>query len=132
MHGSSNVRSVQRLFSMFPAGAPGAGLLLLRLCVAGMLLRTAMLRPTAPLPFWAAAIVIVLAISLCLGAFTHFGCIACLLTQIALMFLGIEQDRLELAFSLGITSALFLLGPGAYSVDCRRFGRRLILPPDYK
>jgi hypothetical protein len=130
--GQVSVPSVQRLFSMFPAGTPGAGLLLLRLCVAGMLLRTAMLRPTAPLPFWAVAIVIVLAISLCLGAFIHFGCIASLLTQIAAMFLGIEQDRLELAFSLCIISALFLLGPGAYSVDCYLFGRRLIRPSDSK
>jgi hypothetical protein len=89
-----------------------------------------MLRPTATLPFWAAGIVVVLGISLCLGAFTHFGCIASFLAQIALMFLGIEQDRLELAFSLSIISALFLLGPGAYSVDCYLFGRRLILPSD--
>jgi len=117
---------------MFPAGMPGAGLLLLRLCVAGMLLRTAMLRPTAALPFWEAGIVIVLAISLCLGAFTHFGCIASLLAQIALVFLGIEQDHLELVFALGIISALFLLGPGAYSVDCYLFGRRLILPSHSK
>jgi hypothetical protein len=97
-----------------------------------MLLRTAMLRPPAPLPFWAAALVIVLAISLCLGAFTHFGCIASLLAQIAVMFLGMDQDRLELVFVLGIISALFLLGPGAYSVDCYLFGRRLILPSDSK
>jgi len=117
---------------MFPAGAPGAGLLLLRLCVAGMLLRSAMLRPTATLPFWAAGIVIMLAISLCLGAFTHFGCIASFLAQSAAMFLGIEQDRLELVFALGIISALFLLGPGAYSVDCYLFGRRLIVSSDSK
>jgi hypothetical protein len=54
------------------------------------------------------------------------------LEAIHTMFLGIEQDRLQLAFSLGITSALFLLGPGAYSVDCHLFGRRLILPSDSK
>jgi hypothetical protein len=48
------------------------------------------------------------------------------------MFQGIEPDRLELAFSLCIISALFLLGPGAYSVDCYLFGRRLILPSDSK
>ena len=91
-----------------------------------------MLRPTATLPFWAAAIAIVLAISLCLGGFTHFGCIASFVAQIAMMFQGIEPDRLELAFSLCIISALFLLGPGAYSVDCYLFGRRLILPSDSK
>jgi hypothetical protein len=26
--------------------------------------------------------------------------------------------------------ALFLLGPGAYSIDSKMFGRRLILPPE--
>ena len=117
---------------MFPAGAPGFGLLILRLCITGMLLRAAMLKPRAQLPLWASAFVMVLAISLSSGAFTHLGCITSVLAHMAMQLCGIEQDRAEFAFCAFVTSALFLLGPGAYSVDCLLFGRRLILPTDSK
>jgi hypothetical protein len=91
-----------------------------------------MLKTTAPLPLWATALVVVLAILLCIGGFTHFGCIASILAHAAMMFCCIQEDRLELALSLCVTLALFLLGPGAYSVDGHLFGRRLILPSDSK
>ena len=117
---------------MFPAGAPGFGLLILRLCITGVLLRGAMLKPRVSLAFWATTLVIVLAISLCIGAFTHFACIGSVLAHLAMMFCGIERDRLEVTLYLFVTSALFLLGPGAYSVDGHLFGRRLILPSDPK
>ncbi|HEX8894101.1 MAG TPA: hypothetical protein VF783_12295 [Terriglobales bacterium] len=117
---------------MFPAGAPGLGLLILRLGIAGMVLRSTMLKPKVSIPLWATTLVIVIAISLCIGALTHFGCIASVLADMAMMFCGIEQDRLELTFWFFVTSALFLLGPGAYSVDCHLFGRRLIIASDSK
>ena len=118
---------MQRLFSMFPVGGAGLGLLILRLCAAAMLVNP-ILKSTVTLPFWAAAALIVINISLCIGAFTPVGCIASALAQIAMLFCNIDRDLYELAFSLGVTTALFLLGPGAFSVDCRLFGRRLILP----
>ena len=40
----------------------------------------------------------------------------------------IDRDLYNLAFSLGVTLALLLLGPGAFSIDGRSFGRRLIRP----
>jgi hypothetical protein len=112
---------------MFPAGGAGLGLLILRFCDAGMLLYP-MLQSTVSLPSWAAAMLVVIAISLCIGALTPFGCIASCLAQIVMLFADIHENRYEFALSLGVTWALFLLGPGAFSVDGRLFGRRLILP----
>jgi hypothetical protein len=37
------------------------------------------------------------------------------------------RDPFQLAFSLCVDAALFLIGPGAYSIDSRLFGRRLIV-----
>ena len=59
-------RAVQRLFSMFPAGAAGWGLLLLRLCAAGMLIRISTLNATVPMPTWEIAAVAILVAAFCL------------------------------------------------------------------
>lgn len=102
---------------MFPVGWAGLGLLILRLCVAEMLLRNTMLKSTVEIPFWAAAGLIVLAISLCIGALTPLSCIGSCLAQIATPFYEVDQDLFELAFSVCVTLALLLLGPGAFSGD---------------
>jgi hypothetical protein len=38
-----------------------------------------------------------------------------------------DRDPFQLAFSLSVDTALFLIGPGAFSIDSRMFGRRLIV-----
>lgn len=96
---------------MFPAGGAGLGLLILRFCDAGMFLHP-MLKSTVSFPLWAATVLIVIAISLCIGAFTPFGCIASSLAQFVMLFCDIHQDLCDFALTLGLTWALFLLGPG--------------------
>ena len=118
---------MQRLFSTFPVGAAGYGLLILRLCATGLLLREGAPHTLAALPVWGAAALIGLAILLFMGAFTPVGCLASGLAQVGSLYVDNERDIVALALSLGVTSAVFLLGPGAFSVDCRLFGRRLIL-----
>jgi integral membrane sensor domain MASE1 len=81
---------------MFPVGGAGLGLLILRLCAAGMLLRNPMLKSTVEIPFWAAAGLIVIAISLCIGAFTPLSCIASGVAQIAMLSCKINQGLFEL------------------------------------
>ena len=75
---------------MFPVGGAGIGLLILRLCAAGMLLRNLMVKSTVDIPFWEAAGLIVLAISLSSGAFTHLGCITSVLAHMAMLLSGVE------------------------------------------
>jgi len=111
---------------MFPAGAAGCGLLILRLCAAGMLAQNSLSDATLPLPAFEFVSGSVAALFLCLGLLTPLSCVASGILQVAL-----QSDRhacpLRLLFSLSVTAALFLLGPGAFSVDSRLFGRRLVI-----
>lgn len=112
---------------MFPVGAAGCGLLILRLCAAGMLLHDALSKPIVVLSSWETAGLILLAGLLCLGAFTPLSCIASGLAQIAMVLGSVDRDPFQFGFSLSVTAALLLIGPGAFSVDSRLFGRRLII-----
>jgi hypothetical protein len=117
---------------MFPAGAAGWGLLLLRLCAAGMLIRNCILDATVSIPMWEIAGVVVLAGALVLGAFTPVVCCVSALLQIFVLLRPYQLNPLHFAFSFCVTAALFLLGPGAFSLDSRLFGRRLIVHSDSK
>lgn len=112
---------------MFPAGAAGFGLLILRLCVAGTLLHHIMPKSTEAFPLWETAGLIGLAVLLCIGLLTPLACIVWGFAQIAMLFSG-GGDAPQFAFSFCVTLALLLLGPGAFSIDGRLFGRRLIRP----
>jgi hypothetical protein len=132
IHAAITVDVVQRLFSMFPAGAAGCGLLLLRICAAGMLARNCILDATVSIPMWEIAGVIILAGAFCLGAFTPVGCCISALLQIFVLLRAYQPNPLHFVFSFCVTAALFLLGPGAFSLDSRLFGRRLIVHSNSK
>lgn len=116
---------------MFPDGAAGWGLLVLRPCAAGMLLRSAV-NLTVSIPVWETVGLIIMVGAFCLGAFTPINCCLSALLQAFMLMHAREPDPFQFAFSLGVTAALFLLGPGAFSLDSRLFGRRLIIYPDSK
>jgi len=111
---------------MFPAGAAGFGLLILRLCAAAMLVRNAVLIATPTLPLLETVTLLALVVALCIGLFTPAACIASGLAQIVLLIWAAHGYLFEVVSSLGVTWALLLLGPGAFSVDGRIFGRRRI------
>jgi hypothetical protein len=117
---------------MFPAGAAGWGLLLLRLCAAGMLFRNCILDATVSIPTWEIAGVIILAGAFLLGVFTPVTCCLSALLQIFVLLRAHEPNPLHFVFSFCVTAALFLVGPGAFSLDSRLFGRRLIVHSDSK
>jgi len=115
---------------MFPAGAAGVGLLLLRLCAAGMLVRNSIAKAAVPIATWEITAVTILAGAFCLGAFTPATCSVSGLVQVFILLGPREPDPYRFVFSLCVTVALFLLGPGAFSLDSRLFGRRLIVPSE--
>ena len=122
---------MQRLFSMFPTGAAGIALALLRVTAAAMLLMIAFPGGDVIASQWAFAGLAVLAAFFFLGAFTPVLCTLCCCIEIAAMFDLRGVDALHMAFSIVDTAALGLLGPGGYSLDARMFGRRrLILSTD--
>ena len=117
---------------MFPDGAAGWGLLLLRGCAAGMLIRNSILDATVSIPIWEIAAVSVLVTAFCLGLYTPVSCCASAVLQIFLLLRAHQPNHLHFVFTFFVTTALFLLGPGAFSVDSRLFGRRLILHSESK
>jgi hypothetical protein len=121
------VCAMQRLFSMFPTGAAGIALALLRLTVAAMLLMIAFPRGDIISSQWAFAGLSVLAAFFFLGAFTPILCTLCCCIELAAVFGLRGVDALHMVFSIVDTAALGLLGPGGYSLDARMFGRRRVI-----
>jgi hypothetical protein len=120
---------VLRLFSVFPAGAPGIALLILRVSLAGAMLdncRDVDKPPVLPLICLALAAQSLL---LCLGLLTPIVSIVACVFELIAWFVSSHTDARFIALSGLNAAAIALLGPGAYSLDSRLFGRREIVFP---
>jgi hypothetical protein len=111
------------LFSTFPSGLPGLGLALLRLSVAVGLALSFSWNQGIPHAVVVAAWLV--CVALCVGFYTPIAAVLAFALQGALLgfrLLSVEASVVLLLDAL----ALALLGPGAYSLDARRFGRRVL------
>jgi uncharacterized membrane protein YphA (DoxX/SURF4 family) len=119
---------MQRLFSIFPSGWPGVALLLLRGSVALAVLLPAYSQRQV-LPSLALLALILLSAILCAGFLTPVVAgLAAAVHLVAALSLGTGNEGATLV-AIVDALALALLGPGAYSIDARRFGRRLVELP---
>ncbi len=114
---------------MFPSGLAGVALLLLRLVCALPLVWVSGsgnafvgLTPTY-------LVALVLALLALTGTFTPVACSVMLLLALLSLKGWAAPALLSILLHLLTTLSLMMLGPGAYSVDARLFGRRLIVPP---
>lgn len=123
---SRYLSSVQRLFSMFPSGTVGAALLVLRFSVAATSVVNGTAQWTPATSFWIPTASFLIAISLCLGLFTPYGSALAALLHLYILFTQAGSDPILLISSSVNSGVLAVLGPGAYSVDARLFGRRLL------
>lgn len=116
---------MQRLFSMFPYGLPGLALFLLRFSMALALLCS--IRHSGWIsPGWVYLAAVPVMAGLCAGLLTPLTALVALSLHIVIWALTGVPDS-GMAASIALESlALALLGPGAYSMDARRFGRRVI------
>jgi putative oxidoreductase len=119
--------TVRRLFSTFAAGAPGAGLLLLRVAGASLFIVNA---ADAPWRLAQSPAVLLQAISLVLGLLLMAGVwtpVVAALAAVAALVKG-WGDPASARYWLvaAICAALALLGPGAWSIDARLFGWKRI------
>ena len=120
---------MQRLFSIFPSGVPGAALFVLRVSVAATLLEDRTGHWTLVTSLWMLLPIILTATCLCLGLLTPICASLCCLMEFYSLTITGGQDMFHLVISILTSAALATLGPGAYSVDARIFGRRLLTVP---
>jgi len=119
---------MQRLFSTFPNGRPGCGLLLLRLTCGAPLLFIG----TAKLGGWPADAVVWVRLFSCLtgalilaGLWTPVAASCLAVLQGTLAFAGQAFASTPLVLAL-IGLSLVMLGPGSWSIDARLYGRKRI------
>ena len=109
---------------MFPVGLPGVALLVLRGCIAASLAAIAF--PVG----WQHWVFLGLLILLCIGLFTPIVCGV----AAAAVFLDLPHlqsgNLTQLIIVTAAAVAYAFLGPGAYSIDARLFGRRKLLSTD--
>ena len=113
---------------MFPAGAPGVALLLLRVSLAAAILEggSDWQKPAFGPLLWVA--VAAQSLLLCIGLMTPVvSVIACVFDLLSLLVPTAQTDMRFIVLSSLNAAAIALLGPGAYSLDARLFGRRVIV-----
>jgi putative oxidoreductase len=118
---------VRRLFSYFPNGLQGRGLLLLRLTLVGGLLADAGTRLQDP-DF---SLILPAVVEALTGALLLVGLgtpiVALFVCVLHLGMLWATHGKIELHLVLAAVGlCLALMGPGAWSIDARLFGRRRV------
>jgi uncharacterized membrane protein YphA (DoxX/SURF4 family) len=116
---------VQRLFSTFPGGLPGAGLLLLRAAVAIPLVYAGLSTLTSSSPAILQVVSAAAAILLLIGLWTPFAGAVIGVAQLSLAVLHSAGPWTYVHFAT-MGAALAMLGPGGGSLDARLFGRKQI------
>ena len=119
---------VQRLYSTFPCGLPGVGLVLLRAAAAIPLIHAGLLTASSAAPVIVELVIAGAAILLLIGLWTP---LAGGLVAVAELGLALSHPEEPWTFvHLGVlAAALAMLGPGGCSVDARLFGRKQIEIP---
>ena len=122
---------MQRLFSTFADGWPGAGLLLLRLLTGAALIYcgTADLGETRELASMAPLIIASGAgILLLIGLWTPVVGTLAAFDELWIAFSRPGNSACPIMLA-ALGAALAMIGPGAYSLDARLFGRKHYAPP---
>jgi uncharacterized membrane protein YphA (DoxX/SURF4 family) len=110
---------VQRLFTIFPNALPGLGLLMLRVTTLAAVVSD------GPLPLPLAIVQTLSGILLLIGLWTPVAASVCFLIEAWLTLVSGPTAGMHAAYA-GISLSLALLGPGAWSFDCRLYGRRRV------
>ena len=120
---------MQRLFSTFPCGLPGAGLVLLRAAAAIPLMYGGLLAVPSSSPVLLEVVTAGAAILLLIGLWTPLAGALIAAVELALAVLHPAERWMYVHFAV-MGAALAMLGPGGCSVDARLFGRKHIQIPE--
>ena len=122
---------LQRLFSTFADGWPGLGLLLQRLLTGTILLycgithlgKASQFVPITPHTIAAGAGILLL-----VGLWTPVGGALVTIVELWIVSLRVGDPLVPLMLAI-LGATLAMIGPGAWSIDARLFGRKHMEPP---
>jgi putative oxidoreductase len=125
--------ALQRLFSTFADGWPGGGLLLQRLLTGAILLycgithlgKASQFVPITPHVIGAGAGILLL-----VGLWTPVGGALVTIVELWIVLLRVGDPLVPLMLAI-LGATLAMIGPGAWSIDARLFGRKYIEPSRY-
>lgn len=125
---------LQRFFSTFPAGLPGLGLLLLRttLGLTAIVQGGKYLSEQTELSVWTSfvgIIPVICGILLLIGFLTPVIGVLLFAGGLILAIFSFSDSFQIFIYEIILSAAVFLLGPGAFSIDAILFGRREIIIP---
>jgi putative oxidoreductase len=122
---------VQRLFSTFPEGWPGTGLVLLRGVMAIPLVQgtTGPFALAFPLSLSLQLLTAACSALLIVGLWTPIAGVFMALSELTLLVFTFSGASMHIALA-ALAAALAMLGPGAWSVDAHLFGRKRIQIPE--
>ena len=117
---------MQRLFSIFPNGWPGCGLLVLRLVAGGSLLAQCA-TCFAQGPHCGAITPAILGLAagllMLIGFWTPVGSLVAVISESWMLLAGVVVPQAVILL-VSISVAIAMLGPGSRSIDAVLFGRR--------
>jgi uncharacterized membrane protein YphA (DoxX/SURF4 family) len=133
---------LQRLFSTFPRGWPGAGLLLLRAAIGvttimqGWLYLGNLTLETGAVGLLSIASGVLLLIGYLTpvaGTVAGVGTLGIALSWFPAAPQNLFDAKLPAVLAIIMSAAIVFLGPGACSIDARLFGRReIVIPPVFR
>jgi hypothetical protein len=124
---SATVGYMKQLFSAYPAGFAGSALLLFRASMALFLTVSPPRQFTSHL--WPALVVDVIAIAIGIGLYTRIFALLSAFAGLIFAVSGACTEPMLLVTHAFDAVALALIGPGAFSLDARLFGRATINLP---
>jgi|ERR1041384_1076487 hypothetical protein len=111
---------------MFPQGGPGVALLLLRISVVAFLVILGV-NYNGPFHRLVFGGVLLISFSLLIGFLTPILCVVGVVLVSAHLIFSLHASIVLCVIAIANAIALALLGPGAYSVDSKLFGRRVTI-----
>lgn len=129
------------MFSAYPDGWPGLGLLLLRGAAGSVLVVQGITfyqqeQRLGPAVLTVIVVMALIGTLLCVGLLTRFATAVAAVGTMGSMFQrlpvprsGLFETRSTVILALVIAAAIAAVGPGAFSIDARLFGRREVIIP---